>query len=148
MKTTKAACSVAIVVAIRSRPVIGFSAPSLAVCRWFAGEHANEGKAEPAGCRQGRRTPGVDGILWTSDEQKFAAVDQLKRRGYRPQPLRRIYILKKNGKLRPLSIPTVRITHIEEGFDFLGQNVRKYGCKLRAFTRIRSMIRTRSAFTW
>src|SRR5262249_31484665 len=56
---------------------------------------------------KGRRTPGVDGKVWRSDRQKMAAVQLLKRRGYRPQPLRRIYIIKKNGKLRPLSIPTM-----------------------------------------
>jgi RNA-directed DNA polymerase len=56
---------------------------------------------------QGRHTPGVDGMIWTTDEEKFAAVDRLKRRGYQPQPLRRIYIKKKNGKLRPFSIPTM-----------------------------------------
>lgn len=56
---------------------------------------------------KGRNTPGVDGVLWRSDRQKFNAVQQLTRRGYRPQPLRRIYIKKKNGKLRPLSIPTL-----------------------------------------
>src|SRR5262245_46033438 len=38
---------------------------------------------------KGRRTPGVDGKVWRSDRQKMAAVQQLKRRGYKPQPLRR-----------------------------------------------------------
>src|SRR5207249_24825 len=45
--------------------------------------------------------------VWRTDRQKFQAVNQLVRRGYCPQPLRRIYIKKKNGKLRPLSIPTL-----------------------------------------
>ena len=56
---------------------------------------------------RGRRTAGVDGITWTTSKQKLGAVRSLKRRGYRPQPLRRIYIPKKNGKKRPLGIPTM-----------------------------------------
>ncbi len=57
---------------------------------------------------KGKRTPGVDGILWTTPRQKILAVDTLHRHGYRPQPLRRIYIPKKSGKKRPLGIPTMR----------------------------------------
>ena len=56
----------------------------------------------------GRNTSGVDGVSWNSPEKKMAAVDGMKRRGYRPLPLRRIYIPKSNGKLRPLGIPTMK----------------------------------------
>ncbi|WP_456282812.1 reverse transcriptase N-terminal domain-containing protein [Paraburkholderia aspalathi] len=55
---------------------------------------------------QGRRTPGVDGVTWSTPKSKINAVSSLKRRGYRPRPLRRIYIPKANGtKMRPLGIP-------------------------------------------
>jgi RNA-directed DNA polymerase len=57
---------------------------------------------------KGAKTPGVDNVLWRTDKQRYAAVQHLKRRGYRPLRLRRHYIPKKNGKLRPLSIPTMR----------------------------------------
>lgn len=32
----------------------------------------------------------------------------MKRRGYKPLPLKRVYIPKKNGKMRPLSIPCMK----------------------------------------
>jgi RNA-directed DNA polymerase len=57
---------------------------------------------------RGKQTPGVDGVTWTTPEQKRAALAALRQRGYRPQPLRRVYIPKKKGKLRPLGIPTMR----------------------------------------
>jgi len=56
---------------------------------------------------QGKNTPGVDGILWKSADDKMQAVHSLGQHGYKAQPLRRIYIPKKNGKKRPLSIPTM-----------------------------------------
>jgi RNA-directed DNA polymerase len=55
----------------------------------------------------GARTPGVDGILWDSPEAKTAAFSTLRRHGYQPQPLYRVYIPKSNGKMRPLGIPTM-----------------------------------------
>jgi RNA-directed DNA polymerase len=54
-------------------------------------------------------TPGVDNKLWMNAYDKAQAVFELRHRGYKPSPLRRIYIPKKDkNKLRPLSIPTMR----------------------------------------
>jgi RNA-directed DNA polymerase len=57
----------------------------------------------------GNKTPGVDGETWRTSLQKTRGIFRLKRHGYKPQPLRRIYIPKKTGakELRPLSIPTM-----------------------------------------
>ena len=54
----------------------------------------------------GKYTAGVDGVTWKTNRQKINAAYALKRKGYKAQPLRRIHIPKKNGKLRPLGIPT------------------------------------------
>ena len=56
---------------------------------------------------KGAKTPGIDGVTWKSSKNKIEAAKALVRRGYRPQPLRRVYIPKSNGKLRPLGIPTM-----------------------------------------
>ncbi len=56
----------------------------------------------------GKRTPGVDGVLWKTPTQKLRAALSLSRKGYKAMPLRRLYILKKNGKKRPLGIPTMQ----------------------------------------
>jgi group II intron reverse transcriptase/maturase len=67
-----------------------------------------------AQCRSNRGAPGVDG-------QDFADIEEyglerwlgelalaLKEETYRPAPIRRVYIPKANGKLRPLGISTLR----------------------------------------
>ena len=57
---------------------------------------------------KGKNTPGIDGKLWRTPRRRMNAVRALKQRGYRPQPLRRTYVPKQNGKMRPLGIPTMK----------------------------------------
>ncbi len=57
---------------------------------------------------QGKNTAGVDRQLWSTCNAKFQGIKQLKQRGYKPSPLKRIYISKSNGKRRPLGIPTIK----------------------------------------
>lgn len=64
---------------------------------------------------KGARTPGIDGITkkaLASDEARAALVQELRddlRTGrFRPLPVRRVFIPKANGKLRPLGILTLK----------------------------------------
>jgi len=57
---------------------------------------------------KGGNTAGVDKIRWSTPNSKMRAVKSLKKRGYHPLPLKRVFIEKSNGKKRPLGIPTMK----------------------------------------
>ena len=55
---------------------------------------------------------GIDGVTintFKSNEEENIKdlMSKLKDRTYKPTPVKRVYIPKKNGKLRPLGIPTI-----------------------------------------
>jgi RNA-directed DNA polymerase len=56
---------------------------------------------------RGKRTPGVDRILLDTPAKKWQQAQRLNVTGYKAQPLKRTYVPKKNGKLRPLGIPVM-----------------------------------------
>jgi RNA-directed DNA polymerase len=59
---------------------------------------------------KGKRTAGVDGITILSAKERVWIFNLMRNRSlylHKPKPAHRIYIKKKNGKLRPLGIPTV-----------------------------------------
>lgn len=58
---------------------------------------------------KGKKTPGVDGIIWLTSSEKMKAVPKLNTNGYQASPLKRVYIEKYGKKeKRPLSIPTIK----------------------------------------
>lgn len=66
-------------------------------------------------CRKKNGAPGIDGIRFKDIELSAGGVSgfidelekSLKEHTYHPKPVRRIYILKRNGKQRPLGIPCI-----------------------------------------
>jgi group II intron reverse transcriptase/maturase len=69
----------------------------------------------------GAKTPGIDGV--TKDDLKLAEEReeyaqqiwrQVRKKSYCPGPVRRVYIPKPNGDMRPLGIPTIKDRVVQE----------------------------------
>lgn len=65
---------------------------------------------------KGAMTPGVDGKTFDgfSPEKVASIIKRLADGTYRPQPVRRVYIPKANGKKRPLGMPTTEDKLVQE----------------------------------
>lgn len=109
---------------------------------------------------RGHKTAGVDEVLWSTPESKARGIAQLGRRGYQPLPLRRVYIPKSNGKLRPLGIPTMKdramqALHLlalepvsETLADSNSYGFRSYRCAADAMKQCRTALSQRASAQW
>jgi group II intron reverse transcriptase/maturase len=66
------------------------------------------------------RAAGTDGVSWREYEENLnhnlkELVERMKRQAYKPQPVRRTYIPKVNGNMRPLGIPSVEDKIVQMG---------------------------------
>ena len=82
---------------------------------------------------KGKITAGVDKAIWTTQKQKFEAIFRLKRKNYQPSPLKRIYIDKKSGKKRPLSIPTMLDRAMQTLYKFVLEPIAEITADLNSY---------------
>jgi RNA-directed DNA polymerase len=111
--------------------------------------------------RPGSSTAGVDGetrrkFKANYERQIAAIVESLKRKTYQPQPVRRVYIPKGNGKMRPLGIAVLRDRIVQEAlraildpiyesdFQLHSYGFRKGRCTMDAISVIVPLFNTKS----
>jgi RNA-directed DNA polymerase len=110
---------------------------------------------------QGKNTAGIDGVVYDTPEARWALFHEgLSLKGYKPKPVRRVYIPKDNGKQRPLGIPTGKDRVMqavvkaalepewEVRFEANSYGFRPGRCTMDAIEAIHTTINRRDCSTW
>ena len=108
----------------------------------------------------GRNTPGIDGVVCRTPESRMRLVNDLSLKDYHPQPVRRVYIPKTDGRRRPLGIPTIRDRALqmlvkmalepewESCFEANSYGFRPGRCTMDAIVALRALLAPSGASEW
>lgn len=102
---------------------------------------------------KGRKTPGIDGIIYATDEQKYNAVTELKlfnSHTYRAKSVKRVWIPKANSsKMKPLGIPTMYDRSIQTLYSFILDVHQEHNADIRSFGfRIGRSVKQAISYAW
>ena len=108
----------------------------------------------------GRNTPGIDGVVCRTPESRMRLATDLSLKDYHPQPVRRVYIPKTDGRRRPLGIPTIRDRALqmlvkmalepewESCFEANSYGFRPGRCTMDAIVALRALLAPAGASQW
>jgi RNA-directed DNA polymerase len=108
----------------------------------------------------GRNTPGIDGMVCRTPESRMRLTIDLSLKDYHPQPVRRVYIPKTDGRRRPLGIPTIRDRALqmlvkmalepewESHFEANSYGFRPGRCTMDAIVALRALLAPAGASEW
>ena len=96
--------------------------------------------------RTGSNTPGIDGIIWSTPEQKWNAITELRCIGYKYNTHIRVYKDKPNGSKRPLDIPTMKDRTMQTLFKFVLEPIAEINADTHSYG-FRKGLSTREAIT-